>query len=160
MDDTFREASWKLAFEFCKMVACRWSFLFFTSHMHTWLGNRLLSAEISVGVWKVNIYIRMHRLTGVRMHVSIIKRFEHLQLTWACRVLRQEWRGWLWVCFQTLSGCFYTFSVGTRSPTRPPVGSPLPVFSRIWFTKSEVWPATGDCTALGERMKIELKSIH
>lgn len=105
----------------------------------------------------IHTYAQTDRCSYACIH---IKHFKHLLLTWACRVLgrysvRQEWRGWLRLCFQILSVCLYTFSVGTRSPTRPPVGSPLPVFSRIWFTNSEVWPATGDCTAQGETKKKE-----
>lgn len=65
------------------------------------------------------------------MHVYTLNVRVRLQVKWTCRVLGrysvgQEWRGWLHVCSEV-----YTFDVGTRNPTSPPVGSPFPVFSRI-----------------------------
>lgn len=125
-------------------------------HAHM-VGNRLLSAKVNYEFhfhWCARgEYIHTYaRTSGYRMHVFTLNVRMRLQVKWACRVLGrysvgQEWRGWLRVCSQVMvGGTLYTFEVGTRNPTSPPVGSPFPVFSRIWFTKSEVWPATGGCT--------------
>lgn len=61
----------------------------------------------------IHTYAQKDRCSYACIH---IKHFEHLLLTWACRVLgrysvRQEWRGWLRVCFRILSVYASTLSV-------------------------------------------------
>lgn len=126
-----------------------------TSHLQQMASNRLLSAEIatsfiSVHAHCVNTYMWSYGIC-MSSHSALGMRF---RMEWTCRgcarySVGQEWCGMAWSVpsLGLSTGPVYTLDVGTRSPTRPPVGSPLPVFSRIWFTKSEVSPATGDFTA-------------
>lgn len=109
-------------------------------HAHM-VGNRLLSAKVNYLVhlhWCAGgEYIHTYAQTvGCRMHIFTIIERVRFKVKWACVTVWDKDGARMasrLVCVLpgACPGWSYTFEVGTRNPTSPPVGSPLPVFSRI-----------------------------